>query len=120
MALQQPAAGDPAQGGDVMAILDSAERAGPLLTGLVVGVAALALAPVLLPTLGRVGRPLAKAALKGAILAYESGRETLAELAELAEDMLAEVRHELAEEAAAARAAEAVVAAAEAETAADG
>lgn len=103
-----------------MALLDSAERAGPVLTGLVVGVAVLALAPVLLPTLARVGRPFARAAVKGAILAYETGRETLAELAEVAEDLLAEARSELAAEDAEARAGEAAAMAAAGEPARDG
>lgn len=90
------------------------------MTGLVVGVATLALAPVLLPTIARVGRPIAKAAIKSAILAWETTRETVAELAEVAEDMLAEVRAELAEETAAARAAGVAAASAPGEAAADG
>ena len=90
-----------------MALLDDAQRAGPLLTGLVVAAATLALAPVLLPTIARVGRPIAKAAIKGAILAFETTRETVAELAEVAEDLLAEARAELDEEVQAARAARA-------------
>ncbi len=69
-----------------------------VLTGLLVGAATLALAPVLLPTIARVGRPIAKAAIKGVILAWETTRETVAELAEAAEDMLAEARAELAQE----------------------
>lgn len=72
-------------------------RGDVIATAVLVGVATLALAPVLLPTIARVGRPIAKAAIKGAILAYETTRETVAELAEVAEDMLAEARAELAE-----------------------
>ncbi|MCS6878938.1 MAG: DUF5132 domain-containing protein [Geminicoccaceae bacterium] len=69
-----------------------------LLTGLVVGAATLALAPVLLPAIARVGRPIAKAAIKGVILAWQTTQETVAELAEAAEDMLAEARAELEQE----------------------
>ncbi len=97
-----------------MALFKRAEQAGPLVTGLVVGVATLALAPILLPTLARVGRPVVKAAIKGAILAYQTGRETLAELAEVAEDLLAEARAELAREEEAERAVQAAAAGARA------
>jgi hypothetical protein len=48
-----------------------------------------ALAPVL--------RPLARSALKGGILAYEKVRETAAEIAEVVDDLVAEVQEELHE-----------------------
>jgi hypothetical protein len=56
------------------------------------------LAPALLP----VVRPLAKSVLKAGLAAYDHGRVALAELNERTGDILAEVRTELEEEAAAA------------------
>ena len=58
------------------------------MTGAVVGIGVLILAP----TLGRVLRPAAKAVIKGGIVLY---RETLAEVGEAAGDLIAEARSEL-------------------------
>lgn len=80
-------------------------------TAVAVGVGAALLAPTLLPALGRVARPAAKAAIKGGILAYERSRESIAELGEMAEDTYAEARAELHEEARQAAAASAGAAA---------
>lgn len=62
--------------------------------GLGVAAAATILAPVLLPVLVGVGRPLAKSLLKGGLMLYEKGRETVAVAGEAAEDMIAEIRAE--------------------------
>ena len=92
-----------------MALLD---RNNPVVTALVIGAATVALGPVLLPAIARIAKPLAKTAIKAGFVALERGRETLAELGEVAEDMMAEVRVEMAEEAAAAQAASEAAAAA--------
>lgn len=68
---------------------------GNLVTGLVVAVGATILAPVIVPVLASVGKPLAKSAIKSGILMYEKGRETMAELGEVFEDMVAEAKAEL-------------------------
>lgn len=73
-----------------MAALDDVLK-GNLLVGVVVGVAATALAPVLLAA----GRPLLRSAVKTGILMYERGRESVAELRELVEDAAAEAHDEL-------------------------
>ena len=65
---------------------------GNAVTGVAVGVGALLLAPGLLPAVGRVVRPVAKAAIKGGMVLY---RETLAEFGEVASDLFAEARAEL-------------------------
>jgi hypothetical protein len=72
---------------------------GSLWTGLAVGAAVVVLGPVLLPALARVGKPAAKTALKAGVVLYDRGRETAARMAELAEDVFAEVRAEMAAEA---------------------
>ncbi|NBB69089.1 MAG: DUF5132 domain-containing protein [Alphaproteobacteria bacterium] len=66
--------------------------------GVAVVVGAAALAPTIWPALGRATRPAAKSALKAGVVTAEQARERLAELGEAAEDLWAEVRHELDEE----------------------
>jgi hypothetical protein len=70
-------------------------------TGIAVGLGVMVLAPVLLPALARIVKPVAKAMIKSGFIFYEKTRETFAELGEMAEDLVAEARSELAEEQAA-------------------
>jgi hypothetical protein len=87
--------------------------------GLLIGLAVAALTPVILPLLAGVAKPFARAAIKTGIIAYEKGREVVAEVGEVIEDLVAEARAELAEaEIAKAASAERVVEAAEAVAAA--
>jgi len=66
----------------------------------VAGLAGVLLAPVILPAVARVARPAVKGAVKAGFIMVTRGRETLAELTEMAEDMVAEVKAELEAEAA--------------------
>ena len=62
------------------------------------GVAAIVLLPVLIPVAaGKVGKPLAKATIKGGIVLYEKGKGVVAEVGETLEDLVAEAKAELAE-----------------------
>ena len=69
-----------------------------LKSNIVIGLGAAAgatlLAPVLLPVLSSVGRPLAKTILRSGMMLYEKSREVLAGAGEVMEDMIAEVRSE--------------------------
>ena len=69
-----------------MALLENVFR-GNVLTGVVVGIGAV----LLVPSIGQVLRPAAKAVIKGGILAYQG----LAELGETASDLVAEARAEM-------------------------
>jgi hypothetical protein len=69
--------------------------------GLAIGVGALLLAPVVLPVVARLGKPLAKAAIKTGLIMYRKGCETVAELGEMTEDIVAEAQAELEHEEAA-------------------
>lgn len=82
-----------------------------VVTGIAVGVGAALLAPVLLPAVARLARPLMKAAIRSGIIFYEKGRETVAELGEVVEDIVAEAQAEISEPEAAAGAVAAGVAA---------
>jgi hypothetical protein len=71
---------------------------GNVVTGLAIGIGAAVLAPVVIPIVASAAKPLTKAAIKGGLALYESGRETLADVGEVLEDLVAEARAELAEE----------------------
>lgn len=83
------------QGGFFMALFDGGFKIG---TGLLVGVGAILLAPVVIPAAAAVIRPVAKAAIKGGFVLYQKGREAIAETVEMFEDIAAEAKAELIEE----------------------
>lgn len=60
-----------------------------------VGVATAAVTVVVMPVLGKVGRPLTRAAVKTGFVFYEKTRETAAEIGEVLEDFVAEARAEM-------------------------
>lgn len=70
---------------------------GNILGGLAIGIGASVLAPVVIPVLASVVKPLSKAAIKGGYLLYEKGRETFAEVQEVVEDLVAEAKAEIEE-----------------------
>jgi hypothetical protein len=63
-------------------------------TGLAISVGLL-MAPVVIPMVAAAARPLIKAALKGGILVYERACEMVAEVTEVAEDLVEEVKSEV-------------------------
>ncbi|GMU45778.1 MAG: DUF5132 domain-containing protein [Pseudomonadales bacterium] len=72
-----------------------------VVTGVAITAGAVLLAPVALSVVAGVGRPLARTALKSGIILYEKTRETVAELGEAFEDLVAEAKAELAQQQAA-------------------
>jgi hypothetical protein len=79
-----------------MSLLDDVMDFG--VTGLFIGIGVVVLAPVVLPILAGIAKPVAKAAVKGGITLYEKGKEAVAEAGEFLEDICAEAKAELAEE----------------------
>jgi Protein of unknown function (DUF5132) len=75
-----------------MAFFEDMFKGGNILTGVVVAVGATVLVPVVAPAIGSLLRPAAKAAIKGGILAYDRGRQAVAQLGEMASDVAAEAR----------------------------
>ena len=62
------------------------------------GIAAIVLLPVLIPVAaGKIGKPIAKATIKGGIVLYEKGKGVIAEVGETLEDLVAEAKAELSE-----------------------
>ena len=66
--------------------------------GIVAGIGALVLAPIVIPAIAKIGKPIAKAAIKGGITLYEKSIGAVAEAGEVLEDLVAEARAELADE----------------------
>jgi hypothetical protein len=75
-----------------MSLLEDVFKGGNLMTGVAVAIGVGVVAPLVLPVL----RPLAKSVIKAGLLAYDQGRVALAELNEVAGDMVAEARSEIA------------------------
>ncbi len=67
-------------------------------TGIVIGIGALILAPALIPAIGAVVKPVAKAAIKSGLILFEKTRELVAETQETVADMAAEAQSELVAE----------------------
>ena len=71
---------------------------GNIVTGLAIGIGSAIIAPLVVPALSKAAKPLAKAAVKGGLLLFETSKEKLAVAHELVDDLLAEARAELAAE----------------------
>ena len=76
-----------------------------LALGLAVGVGVALLVPVVAPMLATLARPLAKSAIKSGLIVFDKTRETVAELGEVFDDLVAEAKAELTATAAAGAAA---------------
>lgn len=66
--------------------------------GIAAGVGAIVLSPILIPAVAKATKPVAKALIKGGIIAYKKSKSAIAETGEVLEDLVAEVNAELAEE----------------------
>lgn len=69
-------------------------KGGNILTGLAIGAGAALLGPVIVPVAGNLLRPMAKAMIKGGIVAYDWGRQAVSQASETASDIAAEARAE--------------------------
>ena len=72
-----------------------------LVQNVLVGAAAVVLAPIVVPAILGGMRPVAKTLVKGGVMVYDKSREMVAEVGEQMSDLVAEVRSELAAAAAA-------------------
>lgn len=64
-------------------------------TTLAVGAGAVLLAPIILPFVAGILRPVAKAAIKGGLIAYEKAKVMSSEAVESLEDLAAEAKAEV-------------------------
>ncbi|WP_026733230.1 DUF5132 domain-containing protein [Fischerella sp. PCC 9605] len=76
-------------------ITDFVEDAGA--PGIIAGIGAVLLAPVVIPVVAGVGKPIAKSLIKGGLVLYEKSRGAFAEIGETWDDIVAEARAEIAE-----------------------
>jgi hypothetical protein len=67
------------------------------LKGFAAGVGISVVTPLVLTALATVARPAARAAIKAGLVLYERGREKVAEVSEVIEDLVAEAQAELEE-----------------------
>lgn len=75
--------------------IEAFEGAGVL--GIAAGIGAALLAPVVLPLLGQAGKPIVKNVVKQGMMLYEKGKESIAEVTDAWEDILAEAQYEVAQ-----------------------
>lgn len=75
-----------------MSIFDNGFKLG---TGLTIGLASVILAPVVIPMLAEIARPVAKAAIKGGILVYDKGRRLMAGTTEKVGDLAAAAKEQV-------------------------
>jgi hypothetical protein len=68
-------------------------------SNLAVGAGVVLLAPVVIPVVGSLLKPVAKAVIKGGLLAYEGAKVSVAETKEAIEDLAAEAKSEMSEKA---------------------
>ncbi|WP_419661742.1 uncharacterized protein Dvar_21750 [Desulfosarcina variabilis str. Montpellier] len=66
-----------------------------------VGAGVVLLTPVVLPIIGAILKPMAKAVIKGSLIAYEGAKVSIAETKEALEDITAEAKAEVGTEKAA-------------------
>jgi Protein of unknown function (DUF5132) len=80
-----------------MALLEGITESlgGSLMSNLLIGAAAIALAPIVVPAVLAGMRPVAKTLVKGGVMVYEKTREMVAEVGEQMGDIVAEARSEL-------------------------
>jgi hypothetical protein len=68
-------------------------------SSLAIGAGVVLLAPIVVPVIGSVLKPMAKAVIKGGLLAYEGAKVSIAETKETLEDIAAEAKSEITEKA---------------------
>lgn len=71
---------------------------GNIVAMLGIGIVAAVLIPIALPAVARAAKPFAKALVKSGIIVFEKGREAVAELGEVMEDVVAEAKAEIEQE----------------------
>jgi hypothetical protein len=76
-------------------LLESDLLKNPTVRSTAIGIAAAILVPIVAKALAPFVRPVARSAVKVGAVTFEKARETFAEIGEIVEDMVAEVRDEL-------------------------
>lgn len=72
---------------------------GLTLGNLAIGAGVVLLAPIVIPVIGSVAKPIAKAVIKGVLVTYEGTKVAIAEAKESLEDLTAEAKAEISKKA---------------------
>jgi len=78
-----------------MSFVEDVFKGGNIATGLAIGIGGLILAPVVLPVVAGIVKPLAKVAVRGGAALYKTGRDAVMETGEAVSDLVAEAKAEL-------------------------
>ena len=80
-----------------MALLEGITESlgGSLMSNVLIGAAAIVLAPIVVPAVLAGMRPVAKTLVKGGVMVYDKTREMVADVGEQMGDIVAEARSEL-------------------------
>ena len=78
-----------------MSFVGDVFKGGNIVTGLAIGIGGLILAPVVVPLVVGIVKPLAKVAVQGGVALYKTGRDAIAETGEAVSDIMAEAKSEL-------------------------
>lgn len=68
------------------------------LSSIAIGAGIVLLAPIAIPVIAGITKPIIKAAIKGGLMAYEGVKVSIAEAKESLEDLAAEAKAEIAKE----------------------
>jgi len=78
-----------------MSFAENVFKGGNIVTGLAIGIGGLILAPIVVPALVGIVKPLLRVAVRGGVTLYEKGRDAASEAGEAVSDLVAEVKSEL-------------------------
>ena len=78
-----------------MSFVEDVFKGGNIVTGLAIGIGGLILAPVVVPLVVGIVKPIAKVAVRGGVALYKSGRDAVVETGEAVSDIVAEAKAEL-------------------------
>jgi hypothetical protein len=78
-----------------MSFVEDVFKGGNIVTGLAIGIGGLILAPIVVPVVVAIVKPLAKVAVRGGVALYKMGRDAASEAGEAVSDMVAEAKAEL-------------------------
>jgi hypothetical protein len=78
-----------------MSFIEDVFKGGNIVTGLAIGIGCLILAPIIVPAVVGIVKPVAKLAIKGGVVLYRKGQGAISETVEAVSDVVAEAKAEV-------------------------
>jgi hypothetical protein len=78
-----------------MSFVEDVFKGGNIVTGLAIGIGGLILAPIVVPAVVGIVKPIVKVAVRGGVALYKKGRDAASEAGEAMSDIVAEAKAEL-------------------------